>query len=64
MVRTLIPFLNPQDIESMSTLKDSSSLTIFGAHVSNAAVIIEKQSSQGFFYETKLLLLSKLKKTP
>ncbi|CAA7193593.1 SusC/RagA family TonB-linked outer membrane protein [Chryseobacterium potabilaquae] len=36
-----ISFLNPQDIESMSVLKDPSSLAIFGARASNGAVIIK-----------------------
>lgn len=42
-----ISFLNPQDIESMSILKDPSSLAIFGARASNGAVIIKTKSGKG-----------------
>lgn len=42
-----ISFLNPQDIESMSVLKDPSSLAIFGAKAANGAVIIKTKSGRG-----------------
>ncbi len=42
-----ISFLNPQDIESMSVLKDPSSLAIFGAKAANGAVIIKTKSGKG-----------------
>ncbi|PXW16172.1 TonB-linked SusC/RagA family outer membrane protein [Chryseobacterium sp. CBTAP 102] len=42
-----ISFLNPQDIESMSVLKDPSSLAIFGARASNGAVIIKTKTGRG-----------------
>jgi len=42
-----ISFLNPQDIESMSILKDPSSLAIFGAKAANGAVIIKTKSGKG-----------------
>ncbi|HEX7870797.1 MAG TPA: TonB-dependent receptor plug domain-containing protein, partial [Chryseobacterium sp.] len=42
-----ISFLNPQDIESMSILKDPSSLAIFGAQAANGAVIIKTKTGKG-----------------
>ncbi|HAP96237.1 MAG TPA: hypothetical protein DCP54_10930 [Chryseobacterium sp.] len=42
-----ISFLNPQDIESMSVLKDPSSLAIFGAKAANGAVIIKTKNGKG-----------------
>lgn len=42
-----ISFLNPQDIESMSVLKDPSSLAIFGAQAANGAVIIKTKTGKG-----------------
>ncbi len=42
-----ISFLNPQDIESMSILKDPSSLAIFGAQAANGAVIIKTKTGRG-----------------
>lgn len=42
-----ISFLNPQDIESMSVLKDPSSLAIFGAKAANGAVIIKTKAGKG-----------------
>lgn len=42
-----ISFLNPQDIESMSVLKDPSTLAIFGAKAANGAVIIKTKSGKG-----------------
>ncbi|ALR30705.1 hypothetical protein ATE47_09270 [Chryseobacterium sp. IHB B 17019] len=47
MITTDISFLNPQDIESMSILKDPSSLAIFGAQASNGAVIIKTKTGRG-----------------
>lgn len=47
MITDDISFLNPQDIESMSVLKDPSSLAIFGARASNGAVIIKTKSGKG-----------------
>lgn len=47
MITDDIAFLNPQDIESMSVLKDPSSLAIFGARASNGAVIIKTKSGRG-----------------
>ena len=47
MITNDISFLNPQDIESMSILKDPSSLAIFGAQASNGAVIIKTKSGKG-----------------
>jgi len=46
-ITTDISFLNPQDIESMSVLKDPSSLAIFGARASNGAVIIKTKMGRG-----------------
>ncbi|SFH95391.1 TonB-linked outer membrane protein, SusC/RagA family [Halpernia frigidisoli] len=42
-----ISFLNPQDVESMSVLKDPSSLAIYGARASNGAVIIKTKTGKG-----------------
>lgn len=42
-----ISFLNPLDIESMSVLKDPSSLAIYGAKASKGAVIIKTKSGKG-----------------
>lgn len=47
MITEDISFLNPQDIESMSVLKDPSSLAIFGARASNGAVIIKTKTGKG-----------------
>lgn len=47
MITDNISFLNPQDIESMSVLKDPSSLAIFGAQASNGAVIIKTKTGKG-----------------
>ncbi|MBB6370476.1 SusC/RagA family TonB-linked outer membrane protein [Chryseobacterium shigense] len=47
MITDDISFLNPQDIESMSVLKDPSSLAIFGARASNGAVIIKTKVGRG-----------------
>ncbi|MGG5208070.1 SusC/RagA family TonB-linked outer membrane protein [Chryseobacterium sp. MIQD13] len=47
MITDDISFLNPQDIESMSVLKDPSSLAIFGARASNGAVIIKTKMGRG-----------------
>lgn len=47
MITDDISFLNPQDIESMSVLKDPSSLAIFGARASNGAVIIKTKTGRG-----------------
>lgn len=47
MLTENISFLNPQDIESMSVLKDPSSLAIFGAKAANGAVIIKTKSGKG-----------------
>lgn len=46
-ITTDISYLNPQDIESMSILKDPSSLAIFGAQAGNGAVIIKTKSGKG-----------------
>jgi len=46
MITDDITFLNPQDIESMSILKDPSSLAIFGAKATNGAVIIKTKSGK------------------
>lgn len=46
MITDDISFLNPQDVESMSILKDPSSLAIFGARASNGAVIIKTKSGK------------------
>jgi len=46
MITDDISFLNPQDIESMSILKDPSSLAIFGAKATNGAVIIKTKSGK------------------
>ncbi|WPO84199.1 SusC/RagA family TonB-linked outer membrane protein [Chryseobacterium sp. JJR-5R] len=46
-ITTDISFLNPQDIESMSILKDPSSLAIYGAQAGNGAVIIKTKSGRG-----------------
>lgn len=47
MITDDISFLSPQDIESMSVLKDPSSLAIFGARASNGAVIIKTKAGRG-----------------
>ncbi|MBL1220453.1 SusC/RagA family TonB-linked outer membrane protein [Chryseobacterium sp. L7] len=47
MITDDISFLNPQDIESMSVLKDPSSLAIYGARASNGAVIIKTKTGRG-----------------
>ena len=47
MITDNISFLNPQDIESMSVLKDPSSLAIFGAKAANGAVIIKTKTGKG-----------------
>ncbi|WP_407402344.1 SusC/RagA family TonB-linked outer membrane protein [Chryseobacterium sp.] len=47
MITDDISFLGPQDIESMSILKDPSSLAIYGARASNGAVIIKTKSGRG-----------------
>lgn len=47
MITDDISFLNPQDIESMSVLKDPSSLAIYGARASNGAVIIKTKVGRG-----------------
>ncbi|WBV61207.1 SusC/RagA family TonB-linked outer membrane protein [Chryseobacterium camelliae] len=47
MITDDISYLNPQDIESMSVLKDPSSLAIFGARASNGAVIIKTKTGKG-----------------
>ncbi|MHA7608297.1 SusC/RagA family TonB-linked outer membrane protein [Elizabethkingia meningoseptica] len=46
MITDDISFLNPQDVESMSILKDPSSLAIFGARATNGAVIIKTKSGK------------------
>lgn len=47
MITEDISFLSPQDIESMSVLKDPSSLAIFGAKAANGAVIIKTKTGKG-----------------
>ncbi|WP_160137558.1 SusC/RagA family TonB-linked outer membrane protein [Chryseobacterium sp. c4a] len=47
MITDDISFLGPQDIESMSILKDPSSLAIYGARASNGAVIIKTKTGRG-----------------
>lgn len=47
MITTDISFLNPQDIESMSVLKDPSSLAIYGAQAANGAIIIKTKTGKG-----------------
>jgi len=47
MITDDISFLGPQDIESMSVLKDPSSLAIFGARAANGAVIIKTKTGKG-----------------
>lgn len=47
MITDDISFLNPQDVESMSVLKDPSSLAIYGARASNGAVIIKTKVGRG-----------------
>lgn len=47
MITTDISYLNPQDIESMSVLKDPSSLAIYGAQAANGAVIIKTKTGKG-----------------
>jgi len=46
MITNDISFINSQDIESMSILKDPSSLAIFGAKATNGAVIIKTKSGK------------------
>jgi TonB-linked SusC/RagA family outer membrane protein len=47
MITDDISFLGPQDIESMSVLKDPSSLAIYGARAANGAVIIKTKTGRG-----------------
>lgn len=47
MITDDISFLNPQDVESMSILKDPSSLAIYGARAANGAVIIKTKTGKG-----------------
>lgn len=47
MITDDISFLSPQDIESMSVLKDPSSLAIYGARAANGAVIIKTKMGKG-----------------
>ena len=51
-------FLNPQDIESMSVLKDASATAIYGSRGANGVVIITTKSGRGmdgkFDYSTNL----------
>lgn len=47
MITTDISYLNSQDIESMSILKDPSSLAIYGAQAANGAVIIKTKTGKG-----------------
>lgn len=47
MITTDISYLNPNDIESMSVLKDPSSLAIYGAQAANGAVIIKTKTGRG-----------------
>lgn len=47
MITTDISYLNPNDIESMSVLKDPSSLAIYGAQAANGAVIIKTKTGKG-----------------
>lgn len=47
MITTDISYLNPNDIESMSVLKDASSLAIYGAQAANGAVIIKTKTGKG-----------------
>lgn len=46
MITDNISFLSPQDIESMSILKDPSSLAIYGARAANGAVIIKTKTGK------------------
>ncbi|MDQ0782266.1 SusC/RagA family TonB-linked outer membrane protein [Chryseobacterium sp. W4I1] len=46
MITDDISFLGPQDIESMSVLKDPSSLAIYGARAANGAVIIKTKTGK------------------
>jgi TonB-linked SusC/RagA family outer membrane protein len=47
MITTDISYLSSQDIESMSVLKDPSSLAIFGAQAANGAIIIKTKTGKG-----------------
>ncbi|MET3537475.1 SusC/RagA family TonB-linked outer membrane protein [Chryseobacterium limigenitum] len=47
MITTDISYLGSQDIESMSVLKDPSSLAIFGAQAANGAIIIKTKTGKG-----------------
>jgi TonB-linked SusC/RagA family outer membrane protein len=47
MITDDISFLGSQDIESMSVLKDPSSLAIYGARAANGAVIIKTKTGKG-----------------
>lgn len=46
-ITTDISYLNSQDIESMSILKDPASLAIYGAQAGNGAVIIKTKTGRG-----------------
>src|SRR5690606_11425847 len=45
--RNPLSFLNPNDIESMSILKDASSTAIYGSRGANGVVIITTKSGKG-----------------
>jgi len=47
IITTDISYLNPLDIESMSILKDPSSLAIYGSRATNGAVIIKTKGGKG-----------------
>ncbi|APG59758.1 SusC/RagA family TonB-linked outer membrane protein [Christiangramia salexigens] len=46
--RNPLSFLNPNDIESMSILKDASATAIYGSRGANGVVIITTKSGRGF----------------
>lgn len=45
--RDPLNFLNPDDIESITVLKDASAASIYGANAANGVVIIKTKSGQG-----------------
>src|SRR5690348_4517460 len=45
--RDPLNFLNPEDIESITVLKDASAASIYGANAANGVVIIKTKSGQG-----------------
>jgi TonB-linked SusC/RagA family outer membrane protein len=56
--RNPLSFLNPQDVESVTVLKDASATAIYGSRGANGVIIIETKAGRGnepqFTYSTSL----------